>query len=155
MDNIFNMAKESISAAGKGFSKKATDVSDLAKVSLKIKEEEKQIELFIQELGKQFYATQFEEAKKLFPELAETIFRISADLEKDRVELAFLKGKKICPNCGTEVDLDVKCCTECGTNVEHIVRPRPVEPAKRFCTNCGMEIAGNSKFCSNCGAKVE
>ncbi|MBR2046835.1 MAG: zinc ribbon domain-containing protein [Agathobacter sp.] len=155
MDNIFNKAKESISAAGKGFSQKANDVSDLAKVSLKIKEEEKQIELLIQELGKQFYATKLEEAKKYFPELTETIVNISAQLEKDRVELAFLKGKKICPNCGTEIDLDSKCCTECGTNVEHIVRPRPQEPVKRFCTNCGTEIPENSKFCNNCGAKVE
>ena len=155
MDNIFNKAKESIAAAGKGFSQKANDVSDLAKVGIRIKEEEKQIELLIQELGKQFYNTRVEEAKAFFPELTETIINISAELEKDRIELAFLKGKKICPNCGTEIDLDSKCCTECGTNVEHIVRPRPQEPVRRFCTNCGIEISENSKFCNNCGAKVE
>ena len=37
--DIFNKAKESLSAAGKGFTQKASDVSGLAKVTMKIKEE--------------------------------------------------------------------------------------------------------------------
>ena len=42
--DILNKAKESFAAAGKGFTQKASDVSGLAKVTMKIKEEEKQLE---------------------------------------------------------------------------------------------------------------
>lgn len=154
MDNIFNRAKVSLSAAGKGFSQKANDVSGLAKMTLKMKDEEKQLDTAIRELGTQLYNTKNAEAKAMFPELTEKIAFLYAELEKDRIELAFLKGKKICPNCGAELDMEVQCCTECGINVEHVERPRPQEPVQIFCTNCGSAVPEGSRFCNNCGTKV-
>jgi hypothetical protein len=154
MDNIFNFAKESLTAAGKGFSQKANDVSGLAKVTLKIKEEEKQLDASIKELGVQLYNTRNAEAKEMFPELTEKIRSLYVELEKDRIQQAFLKGKKICPNCGAELDMEVQCCTECGINVENVERPKPQEPAQVFCTNCGAAVPEGSKFCNNCGNKV-
>lgn len=154
MDNIFNLAKESLTAAGKGFSQKANDVSGLARVTLKMKEEEKELEASIRELGNQLYNVKNEASRELFPELTEKIRNLYAEIEKNRVELAYLKGKKICPNCGTELDMEVQCCTECGINVENVERPKPAAPAQMFCTNCGASIPEGSRFCNNCGNKV-
>ena len=121
--DFFNKAKESLSAAGKGFTQKANDVSGIARVTM-------------------------------FPELTERIRLLYAELEKDRVELAFLKGKKICPNCGTELEAELQCCTVCGINVENVERPAAA-PVQKFCSNCGNPIPEGSKFCMNCGTKVE
>ena len=150
--DFFNKAKESLSAAGKGFTQKASDVSGIARVTVKMKEEEKQLENAISELGLSMYNQRNEEARAMFPEITERIRLLYAELERDRVELAYLKGKKICPNCGTELEAELQCCTACGINVENVERP---VPEQKFCNNCGAPIPEGSKFCNNCGTKVE
>ena len=152
--DFFNKAKESLTAAGKGFSQKANEVSGIARVTLKMKEEERQLAESLRELGLQMYNLKNAEAKEMFPELTERISQLYAELEKDRVELAAIKGKKICPNCGTELEAESMCCTACGINVE--VAENTVEtPVQKFCSNCGGEITEDSKFCGTCGTKVE
>lgn len=121
--DIFNKAKESLTAAGKGFTQKASDVSGLAKVTMKIKEEEKQLDQSLKDLGSLLFNQYNEEAKQLFPQQTESIRQLYAALQQDREELAYLKGKKICPNCGAELDADVQRCISCGMNVENVVRP--------------------------------
>lgn len=150
--DIFNKAKESLTAAGKGFTQKASDVSGLAKVTMKIKEEEKQLDQSLKDLGSLLFNQYNEEAKQLFPQQTESIRQLYAALQQDREELAYLKGKKICPNCGAELDADVQRCTSCGMNVENVVRP---SQAQAFCQNCGSQLVPGSKFCNNCGTKIE
>lgn len=150
--DIFNKAKESLTAAGKGFTQKASDVSGLAKVTMKIKEEEKQLDQSLKELGTLLFNQYNEESKQLFPQQSENIRQLYAALQQDREELAYLKGKKICPNCGAELDSDVQRCTSCGMNVENVVRPSQIQA---YCQNCGAQLAPGSKFCNNCGAKIE
>ncbi|MCI8375169.1 MAG: zinc ribbon domain-containing protein [Lachnospiraceae bacterium] len=150
--DIFNKAKESLTAAGKGFTQKASDVSGLAKVTMKIKEEEKQLDQSLKDLGSLLFNQYNEEAKQLFPQQTESIRQLYAALQQDREELAYLKGKKICPNCGAELDADVQRCISCGMNVENVVRP---SQAQAFCQNCGSQLVPGSKFCNNCGTKIE
>ena len=150
--DIFNKAKESLSAAGKGFTQKASDVSGLAKVTMKIKEEEKQLDQSLKELGTLMFNQYNEESKQLFPQQSENIRQLYAALQQDREELAYLKGKKICPNCGAELDGDVQRCTSCGMNVENVVRPSRIQA---YCQSCGAQLTPGSRFCNNCGAKIE
>ena len=150
--DFFNKAKESLSAAGKGFTQKASDVSGIARVTVKMKEEEKQLENAINELGMSMYNQKNAEAKAMFPEIVERIRLLYAELERDRIELAYLKGKKICPNCGAELEAELQCCTVCGINVANVERP---VPQQKFCSSCGAPISEGSKFCNNCGTKVE
>lgn len=150
--DIFNKAKESFAIAGKGFTQKASDVSGYAKVSMKIKEEEKQLEQSLRDLGNLLFNQYNQESAQMFPQQTESIRQLYAALQADREELAYLKGNKICPNCGEELDGDVQRCTSCGANVENVVRPGSV---RAFCQNCGSQLAPGSKFCNNCGAKIE
>lgn len=150
--DIFNKAKESLSAAGKGFTQRASDVSGLAKVTMKIKEEEKQLDQSLKELGALLFNQYNPEAQQLFPQETENIRQLYAALKQDREEMAYLKGKKICPNCGEELDGDVQRCTSCGMNVENVVRPSQIQA---FCSSCGSQLTPGSKFCNNCGAKIE
>lgn len=150
--DIFNKAKESLTAAGKGFTQKASDVSGLAKVTMKLKEEEKQLDQSLKDLGSSLYNQYNEQAKQIFPELTENIRQLYAAIQSDKEELAYLKGKKICPNCGEELDGDVQRCTSCGMNVENVVRPSQIQA---YCQNCGSQLTPGSKFCNNCGTKIE
>ena len=150
--DIFNKAKESLSAAGKGFTQRASDVSGLAKVTMKIKEEERQLDQSLKELGALLFNQYNLEAQQLFPQETENIRQLYAALKQDREEMAYLKGKKICPNCGEELDGDVQRCTSCGMNVENVVRPSQIQA---FCSSCGSQLTPGSKFCNNCGTKIE
>lgn len=150
--DIFNKARESFAVAGKGFTQKASDVSGYARITMKIKEEEKQLEQSLRELGTLLFDQHNKESSEIFPQQTENIRRLYAALRADREELAYLKGKKICPNCGEELDGDVQRCTSCGINVENVVRPDSVHV---FCRNCGSQLSQGSKFCNNCGAKIE
>ena len=150
--DIFNKAKESLSAAGKGFTQRASDVSGLAKITMKIKEEEKQLDQSLKELGALLFNQYNPEAQQLFHQETENIRQLYAALKQDREEMAYLKGKKICPNCGEELDGDVQRCTSCGMNVENVVRPSQIQA---FCSSCGSQLTPGSKFCNNCGAKIE
>lgn len=153
--DIFNKAKESISIAGKGFTQKANDVSGIAKVTMKIREEEKEIQEIYRNSGEQLCTLYHEEMTKLFPELALQLENLRKQLEKDKQDLAIYKGMCICPNCGSEQEKDVLCCTECGMNMEDARRMQLQQPEVVLCRNCGATLTTESKFCMNCGQKVE
>lgn len=150
--DILNKARESFAAAGKGFTQKASDVSGLARVTMKIKEEEKQLDQSLRELGSLLFNQYNAESAQLFPQQTESLRQLYASIQADREELAYLKGKKICPNCGQELDGEVQRCTSCGMNVENVVRPTMVQA---FCGSCGSQLAPGARFCPNCGTKIE
>ena len=92
--------------------------------------------LRMRELGTLLFNQYNEESKQLFPQQSENIRQLYAALQQDREELAYLKGKKICPNCGAELDGDVQRCTSCGMNVENVVRPSRIQA---YCQSCGAQ----------------
>lgn len=52
------------------------------------------------------------------------------------------QNTKKCTNCGAEISVKSKFCSECGSKTE------------KFCKNCGTVLKANAKFCSECGEKV-
>lgn len=154
--DFLNKAKESISMASKGITQKASDVSGIARVSMKIKEEEKAIQDAYLELGRQLYENHPEEVMKMFPEITFEINNLHKQVVKDKQELSVLKGMRVCPNCGSEQEPDALCCTVCGINMEEALRMQAVqqEPEVIFCRNCGKPVTAESKFCMNCGEKI-
>ena len=74
------------------------------------------------------------------------------ELEK---ELLGLNNKKKCPECGTEVDIDVTFCPVCGKEQEKVEIEPFVPNGKRKCSGCGEVIDDSNVFCPKCGAKKE
>ena len=140
---------------GKGITTKANDVSGIARLSLKIKEEEKNLQDAIKKLGEQMYENHLDEATKFFPELMYSIKMTQGEIARCKKEIAIYKGLQICPNCGSEQEKTVLFCTACGINMEEAARLEKPEKKVRFCKACGKELADESKFCMNCGEKVE
>lgn len=150
--DLLNKAKSSFAMAGKELTQKANDVSGMARVNMKIKEEEKKLHDAIYQLGLQMIDMQPDEAARLFPELAYSIHTMRTDIDKDRRELAGYKGMRLCPNCGAEQDQNAICCTACGVNMDDAEQIIESEEKKIvFCKNCGKPFAADGKFCTNCG----
>lgn len=53
-----------------------------------------------------------------------------------------IEEKIICPNCNSELNPNVKFCTQCGYKLN------------LKCPSCGSEIHENDKFCTSCGFKL-
>lgn len=153
--DLFSKAKDSLALAGKELTSKANDVSGMARVSIKLKEEEKKMQENIYALGEQFCQNYTDEAMKLFPELMNEIKRSQKEILEAKKEMAVYRGMQICPNCGSEQDKDVLYCTACGINIEEASRMEVLMKVVSYCKTCGKELGEDSKFCMNCGTKVE
>ena len=152
--DFFNKAKESLQSAGKEMAQKASDVSGVARLNMKVREDEKGIAKAINDIGVMMVEQHPDETQKLCPELYNVLINLQKQLISDKNELAVCKGLMICPNCGAEQDPNVMCCTACGMNVNEARRMLAQSHGPAFCGKCGAEIMGEAKFCMKCGTPV-
>lgn len=155
--DFFNKAKDSITSAGKGLTQKASNMTGLAKTQAKLKDEEKQLDESLRELGRLFYDNLNEDTRRQFPELTQKIDNLYQQIKEDKIEIVFLKGKKVCPNCGDELEIEVAHCPSCGFDVSNVKSPVRHEEAPKatvYCPDCGKPLNEGARFCMNCGAKI-
>lgn len=62
-------------------------------------------------------------------------------IERKRDELKH--AAKVCPSCGSIVDISAKFCAECGASL-----------VERVCPRCGKKVGAGAKFCAECGSKL-
>ncbi len=154
--DFFNKAKESITSAGKDLTQKATDAGGLAKVTLKLKELEREYNDRLKTMGEALYTQHYEEIKSMGPDMVEALDRNRKEYEQDRKEQAVLKGMRICPNCGAEQDKIAVRCTVCGINMndaQKTIMPN-AEQSAGSCPKCGNKLVAGAKFCMSCGTQL-
>jgi hypothetical protein len=107
---------DAINSASKGASDKAKNMSEVSYLRKKIMYEEERIVEIFADIGKRYYLdpnTDRAELKKLCDDIEIRRRRI----KKMKFELNTLKGCKICPNCGAEVNSKFQFCGNCGANI--------------------------------------
>ena len=84
------------------------------------------------------------------------VFEPAASAEKNPEPKA---EKKLCANCGAELEEDCLFCTECGTPVTASVPKEDEADAAdnvRFCVECGFKVTDpEAVFCNSCGARLQ
>lgn len=122
-----------------------------------ISDNKKKIEETYYEIGKMVY-----QKKNMDEELisyinikVEDIDRMLKENTELNKEILVLNNKKICPNCGKEVELNTTFCPNCGAEQEKISVELFVPKGKRKCSGCGAVIDDKNVFCPKCGAKKE
>ncbi len=155
--DFLNKAKNSIQNVGKEVSKKTKDIGGTMSLNNQIKEAESTLNQIYQQIGQKYYNECNTEAVERFPEECQQIVAIMEKMAKDKEQLRALKGLKLCPNCGADVDIQLPHCPMCGTAVEVPVAAfEPVAPAETsaFCPGCGTQLTPGTKFCGKCGTKI-
>lgn len=112
--DFFTRAMDTLTVAGKGVSKKASEVSAVAKVNLKVVNTERDLQDMFRQLGQEFYEKYPEQATELFSNIIGRIEKKQRQLEQDKEELAKLKGQKTCPHCGEMISVNANYCEKCG-----------------------------------------
>ncbi len=99
--------------------KKATQISTLTKLNVKLSETKGAIEKAYKELGEIVYDAVKNEVQQ--GELVEEKVRILDELTSQKEELclkiANIKGKKLCTECKNENDADSLFCSKCGNSL--------------------------------------
>ncbi len=114
-----------------------------------ISENKTKIDNYYKEIGERIYNTSkidknvetFIENKK------KEITKLLEENESLHIEVLKLDNKKICINCGNEMQADMVFCPKCGKEQEK------VPEGKVRCQNCGKIIDKKDAFCLNCGKK--
>lgn len=114
--DFFTRAMDTLAVAGKGVSKKASEVSAVTKANLKVVNSERDLQDMFRQLGQEFFENYPEQATELFSDIIGRIEKKQRQLAQDREELARLKGQKACPHCGEIISVDANYCEKCGKN---------------------------------------
>lgn len=114
LNKLGNMASETY----KKTSKKTGELAKEAKIRMKMNEDKGKIKDLYQEIGKIVYQKYVKNEQLSIQEdlnsYCTQIDELSDNVEKALDQLLTLKGKKICDNCHSEIDLKVKFCPSCG-----------------------------------------
>lgn len=102
----------------KSASQKTGELAKEAKIKMKMNENKAKIKDLYEEIGKIIYQKHIhEEEVKIKEDLdsyCSQIDELSKEQEKLQEEVLALKNKRICENCYTEIELNVKYCPHCG-----------------------------------------
>ena len=109
--------------------------------NLDVMHEKKLVQRFIQELRKDKGLCSYGEKQ-----VRNNLIMGAVDTLLLSEDLASMRKKFTCPNCGYENSEGMKFCNECGAKLG---------VQKTFCTSCGAELQGGARFCGECGARQE
>lgn len=114
LDKLKNAANKTYKSA----SQKTGELAKEAKLKMKMNENKAKIKDLYEEIGKIIYQKHIHGEEVKIKEDLDTycsqIDEISKEQEKLQEELLTLKNKRICENCYTEIELNVKYCPHCG-----------------------------------------
>lgn len=121
MFNFEEIGKK-ISQTGKAAGDKAKQVSEIAKLNIKLGTAEKEADELLLMLGKKAYeASKGNADSEFFGECEEIAAKLDS-VKEIKAQIHALKGVVICGKCGAEVDLENEFCGKCGAKVE---KPEP------------------------------
>ena len=112
LDNITKKVTDTAKAAAR----KSGSVVEVTRLNMSINAEEEKIRKIYQDMGRQLYED-YTEGKSVEDKLLENCVKIDgimANIDEMREKILELRNIKACPNCGTELDIDMEYCHKCG-----------------------------------------
>lgn len=146
-----------LSNLGRNALKKAKDVSDSARLSGIIREEEeKQKALFVR-IGEYVYENELGVLNEPIKEWCDEISASRVRIIKTNEQLTALKGMIKCPQCGESVPARSVFCSACGYKFEELDANnghKREENESGVCPNCRRQVEEGTAFCTYCGTRI-
>lgn len=154
-DNFENFTKK-VTETAKAAARKSGDIYEVTKLSMAIGLEEDRIDNVYTQIGKIAYDSfqKGEGSFDIFKEKFDIIKGYETNINDMKQKILEMKGLKVCPVCGAELDVDSSYCSKCGVKQE-IPEPKVVEPEVRACPTCLETGPIDSNYCTKCGTKLE
>lgn len=154
---IIDEIDRTLSNLGKNAMKKAKDVSESARLSGIIREEEEKQRAIFMRIGEYIYENEPDELNEQVKEWCDGISASRVRIIQIREQLRRLRGMARCPQCGATVAADSAFCSVCGKHLDINVLKEESEQKETtdiICSNCGRAIEGDSAFCTYCGTRI-
>jgi len=121
---IFNNIKRGATDAANKAAKKTGEITNIAKLTMNIKNAEAKLGDVYEEIGRLFYTAE-RTGEDCTSEIAANIMKadkLKADIANFKAEIAALRNVVVCESCGNEVNADYAFCNFCGSKME---KPAP------------------------------
>lgn len=112
VESVFNKARDLFEAAGR----KAGDLTDLAKMKLKLADNENAIEVTLTALGRLLYDSRkgVDVNEETIAELVKQVDELESANEELQAAIDNNRGYKTCRSCGTANPEKATYCNKCG-----------------------------------------
>ncbi len=117
---------EKLSDSGKKAVDKTKDLAEIAKLSLKVNEEEKKISDAFEKIGCEYVKQFAEDENRILPEVIDSVFEAKKKIAELEERIREIKGQKICTVCSAVFDDDSRFCPKCGKTTEEASEEAPV-----------------------------
>lgn len=125
---------------GKKTSETTSRIAKETKLKMKVNENKGKLNDLYKELGKKTYRQyKQEEDTGNIEEECKQLDSLIEEIKQANIEILALNNKKVCPNCGEELEFEAQFCQKCGTKQVEISEP----PAKE------VEIIENNQESKN------
>ena len=152
---IFNNIKRGATDAANKAAKKTGEITNIAKLTMNIKNAETKLGDVYEEIGRLFYTAE-RTGEDCTSEIAANIMKadkIKADIAAFKAEIASLRNVIVCESCGNEVNADFAFCNFCGSKIEKPVPEVEAVPAEEEtceCCECECEECAEECTCECC-----
>ena len=148
-----------VSDFGKKVSNKTKEISQKAKIisetnSLNniIKGEQSRINVQYQAIGKLYFEKYGDNPDADFAEAISTIKASMEKIEETKKEVAKIRSRFNCPECGQAFKNDALFCSKCGAKLPEKEQPeKPLPKDAQKCDKCGNILPKDALFCNECG----
>lgn len=128
---------------------KTQDLSETAKLSGKLSEEEKVKSHLLQQIGECYVRLHKEDFEAEFADTISAYQETEKRIQRIRSQIQIIKGVRICEACGAEVSRNDCFCQKCGNPLPKLVEIVPEGCVK--CARCNAFVSKNMRYCTNCG----
>lgn len=143
---FFENLGDQISAFGKKSYGKAKDLSESARLSAMVSEEERTVSDIYYQIGRLYASNHKADYEACFAELFARLAKSEDNIQRYKQQIMDLRGVQRCDRCGTEVPKGSQFCSACGAPV------KPFVPAGcTLCPKCGAAVKNGMNFCTACG----
>lgn len=131
-------------------SKKQNDDDIISRINQMVAEENKKIGRYYLEIGKKYVQSHALGYEEEFTELIEELAISQRKLSNYTLQMQFVTGVVVCPECGHKAPKGSVFCNMCGTKL-------PVIDFDNYeiCEKCGNLVAKNERVCPECSAVRE
>lgn len=120
--SIFNNITKKVTETAKSAAKKSGDIVEVTKLNISITGEEEKIKRAYDDIGKIVYES-FARGEKIadpFKQYCEKVGEYEKKIEEMRQKILELRNIKMCPECSTELLVEMAYCHTCGKKQELI-----------------------------------
>ena len=130
---------------------KAKDLSDVAKYTTLLADEEKKMNNIYLQIGQLYASLHADTPEAPFVSYLQQLKESNQKIEEYRHQVQVIKGVQTCPKCGAEVPINSAFCSVCGSAMAKPISEQVEDGNLLRCPNCGSPVQVGAKFCTACG----